>query len=961
MPDTDTNDIARCRRVAQGCCLVAAAIALMVWLALALGMPRVPGQGRPLVLMAPGTVLATLLYAGAGYILIGQGEARRPRFFAVLMFLCGGGVALLSFLFPLGPYPGFRLPGVAPAAGAMPTTLDSMSPITAISFLVAGIVFVAAPGNGAPGRFGAKASFSVTLLFLTGYVTLFLAYLMGTPMFYGDRLFPPSATACLAFMALWSAQIVRTLPVIQSPVHEPLRLAYPLVAGFVLFVATVVGAAVFYHRNMADERLREVQGRLSAIADLKSGEIALWRDERRIDAGFFFQNRAFSAMVESYLRATPRQAGKHVLHVWLASVRANHNYDGVYLLDPGGRDRLGYSPVSGPFPRPLLEGVNQARRSGGITFVDLYRDGGRISMGIVVPLFDAARQRTSIGALVLRIDPERYLYPFVRVWPTVSSTAESLLVRREGNQVLFLNDVRFLKGSALRLRIPLDRRDVPAVMAVTGRSGLVTGVDYRGAAVLACLRAIPSSPWYLVSRIDYAEVYGPLRERARLTVALVTAVLLSAVCGLAFVWKQRNLAFVRQSERDARRNRERLQCLVNVLQYHGDSITDMMDYALSEILNLTGSRYGYIFYYDEQTRRATPAAWSKNVLPECGVDEGEEMCRLDRAGIWGDVVSRRGPVLVNNFGASDALTRGYPERHPSLTRFLSVPVIDQGRVVALAGVANKESEYDDSDLTQFSLFMDAVWKVTERKRSEDELRQRNAELERFTYTVSHDLKSPLVTISAFLGYLEADIAGNDRERIRKDMGYIRTAAEKMGLLLGELLEFLRVGWVISNPEPVDVQDLVRETLLLVAGPVSRRGVRVEVLPDRLTLVGDRSRLVEIFQNLVENAVKYMGNQADPLIVIGTEQQEGETVFFVRDNGMGIDRRYRENIFGMFNKLDMSSEGSGLGLALVRRIVEMYGGRIWVESEGREGSGSCFRFTLPRALGNGTSGGANGKR
>jgi signal transduction histidine kinase len=705
--------------------------------------------------------------------------------------------------------------------------------------------------------------------------------------------------------------------------------------------------------TLESERLREVQGRLSAIADLKSGEIAHWREERRIDASFFHQNRAFSAIVESYLRASPRGRGEHALHVWLASVRANRNYDGLYLLDGKGRDRLGYSPVAGAPPRSLVEGAAQALRSGGIGFVDLYRDrlNGKVSMGVVVPLFDALSQRRGVAVLALRIDPERYLFPFIRLWPTVSDTAESLLVRREGNHVLFLNDVRFIKESALRLRIPLDRVEVPAVMAVTGRGGLVKGVDYRGEPVLATLRAIPASPWYLVSRIDADEVYGPLRERVRITVALIAALLACVAGGAGFIWKKRNLDVYRQSERDARRNRERLQCLVNVLQYQGDSIENILDYALAETLGLTGSRYGYIFYYNERKMQFTLRSWSGNVMPDCAIANFQEQCPLEKTGIWGEVVRQRKPIVINDFSAPNPLKMGYPEGHVALTRFLTVPVIDQGSIVAVAGVANKETEYDDSDVVQFSLLMDAVWKVAERKRSEDELRQRNAELERFTYTVSHDLKSPVVTISAFLGYLEADMKNGDQERIGKDIGYIRTAADKMGLLLGELLEFLRVGWVISNPVWVDLQDLVQEALQLVAGPISRRRVRIDAPVKRIMLFGDRTRLVELFQNLVENAVKYMGDQASPLIGIGAERMAGETVMFVRDNGMGIDQRYRENIFGMFNKLDVASEGSGLGLALVKRIVEMYGGRIWVESEGEgTGNGSCFRFTLPKALG-----------
>lgn len=238
--------------------------------------------------------------------------------------------------------------------------------------------------------------------------------------------------------------------------------------------------------------------------------------------------------------------------------------------------------------------------------------------------------------------------------------------------------------------------------------------------------------------------------------------------------------------------------------------------------------------------------------------------------------------------------------------------------------------------------------LTDVQRMSDELKIKNAELERFIYTASHDLKSPLVTISAFLGYLEADISAGDEEHIRKDLGFIRTAADKMGLMLAELLELSRIGRVAVNPETVGMHDVMQQALQLVAGHISERGVSVVCCESTLMLHADRSRLVEIWQNLVENAVKYMGNQAEPTIKLGAEQVAGETVFFVCDNGIGIDQKYQHKIFGLFDKLDADSEGSGLGLALVKRIVELHGGRIWVESGG-VGRGSCFRFTLPEAL------------
>ena len=133
-----------------------------------------------------------------------------------------------------------------------------------------------------------------------------------------------------------------------------------------------------------------------------------------------------------------------------------------------------------------------------------------------------------------------------------------------------------------------------------------------------------------------------------------------------------------------------------------------------------------------------------------------------------------------------------------------------------------------------------------------------------------------------------------------------------------------------------------------------RGVAVTVDNADITLLGERPRLVQIWQNLIDNAVKYMGDQAAPQIRIGVEQNEQSTVFYVCDNGIGVEKRYHEKIFGMFEKLDTKVPGSGLGLALTRRIVQLYHGEIHIDSEGI-GHGACFRFTLPEALQHNKSG------
>jgi len=238
--------------------------------------------------------------------------------------------------------------------------------------------------------------------------------------------------------------------------------------------------------------------------------------------------------------------------------------------------------------------------------------------------------------------------------------------------------------------------------------------------------------------------------------------------------------------------------------------------------------------------------------------------------------------------------------------------------------------------------------ITERKRAENALREKNAELERFTYTVSHDLKSPVITFKTYLGYLEKDLAKGDPELIKQDFGFMHAAADKMEDMLKEILELSRVGRLLNAPVSVTFRELADEAIAAVAGLISQSNATVRTNDIAVTLFGDRPRLAEIWQNLIENAVKYRGEQKTPHIELGAEGKDAERIFFVRDNGMGIDTRHQDQVFGLFCKLDPGSDGSGLGLALVKRIVELYNGRIWFESEGA-GKGTCFKFTLPGAV------------
>ena len=249
----------------------------------------------------------------------------------------------------------------------------------------------------------------------------------------------------------------------------------------------------------------------------------------------------------------------------------------------------------------------------------------------------------------------------------------------------------------------------------------------------------------------------------------------------------------------------------------------------------------------------------------------------------------------------------------------------------------------------------AVQDITQQKQAEQEgeeliqlLESKNAELEQFAYTISHDLKSPIITIRGFLGFLENDAVSGNITRLRSDIQRIGEAADKMYSLLNDLLELSRVGRVTNEPKPILFSTIIENACRNLHGQLTDREVELIVNHPLPIICGDGQRLLQVVQNLLDNAAKFTNDQARPMIEIGQccLDKDGFVTFYIRDNGMGIDVQYHDRIFGLFNRLNPNIEGTGIGLALVKRIVEFHGGRIWVESEA--GHGSTFFFTLPLA-------------
>ncbi len=251
--------------------------------------------------------------------------------------------------------------------------------------------------------------------------------------------------------------------------------------------------------------------------------------------------------------------------------------------------------------------------------------------------------------------------------------------------------------------------------------------------------------------------------------------------------------------------------------------------------------------------------------------------------------------------------------------------------------------------------------ITERKRAEEELQKsryhleevlanldkRNRELESFVYTVSHDLKAPLVSLEGFASMLLDNYRESLDEIGQLYLDRIQANVNGMASFIQKLLEFSRIGRIVHLDESLDVTEIIQEAIETLQIQLLERGTEWIIQADMPMITCDRVRIKQIFENLIDNANKYMGEENDkPRIEIGFHDKRDFFEFFVKDNGMGIQKEYHEKVFEIFTRLgDVEVEGTGAGLAIVKKIVESHGGRIWISSE--LGEGTTVYFTLPK--------------
>ncbi len=305
-------------------------------------------------------------------------------------------------------------------------------------------------------------------------------------------------------------------------------------------VILLVGGVAFYRAREQEQRQR-AEAELLAIARLKANQIAGWRAERLGDAAVLMESPFFAEEVARWMASPEAEDTQHML-TRFRSVQEHYHYQDVLLVDAAGQVRLSLSGNPGPLHADEAQMLATAWRARQPVLTDL-RDGsagGPPHLDAVAPLVTTANAAAEpVGAAILQVDARQFLYPLIESWPTPSGSAETLLVRRDGEDALFLNNLRHEKATALTLRIPLSRTDMPAVQAVLGREGVLRGRDYRGVEVLSALKAVPDSPWFLVAKVDTDEVFAVWRFLSVLILTLIVLLAVGAVVVVALIW-QRN-------------------------------------------------------------------------------------------------------------------------------------------------------------------------------------------------------------------------------------------------------------------------------------------------------------------------------------------------------------------------------------------------------------------------------------
>ena len=331
-----------------------------------------------------------------------------------------------------------------------------------------------------------------------------------------------------------------------APKPSSLKIPWYLFFIFSFLSLGILLIGYVFYKNQVSHIKRDKQNALAAIMELKIQQVINWRQECLSDARVIAADRFLAQRINEFLASKGAPNLKKEIYNHLAAMKIRQ-FQRITLVGKRGEVELTWPPGTercGAYIEKLISQVKQNKK---IIFSDPYQDGTsrEICLSLLVPIL-LTKPGEPVGVLLLNLDPRRFLYPLLQTWPTPSRTGETELLRREGREVVFLNELRHRPQSAMNLRFPVDPSALCCARAVRNVDRVIEGTDYRGNHVLAAGAPIPGSPWFLLAKMDTAEIFAPISTHMQLTVSVLLALVLSAGLGMAYVWRNQQAAFYRR-------------------------------------------------------------------------------------------------------------------------------------------------------------------------------------------------------------------------------------------------------------------------------------------------------------------------------------------------------------------------------------------------------------------------------
>lgn len=423
----------------------------------------------------------------------------------------------------------------------------------------------------------------------------------------------------------------------------------------------------------------------------------------------------------------------------------------------------------------------------------------------------------------------------------------------------------------------------------------------------------------------------------------------------------RDISERKRAEKKRRLEEERLEALVKLNRMTGASLDEITDFAREEAVRLTESSLGYLAFMNADETALIMHSWSEGAMKECGIKNKRFVYPIKTTGLWGEAVRQRRPIITNDYSLPSPMKKGYPEDHVRLTRHMNIPIFDGDHIVAVAGVGNKEEDYDESDLRQLTLLMQGMWNLIQRKQIEDALKQYSDELK----VANEELRSVSIMKTEFIAERmglehthelpECSILHDEMIRAiddqqAKSINSVLLNSERLKRMVNSLIYMSQeqAGKLKYDFSRIQLNKLISEAVMDLILLIDEKGIELEVnVPDGLPPIrADKSKLTETLIILIDNAVKFTPEGGR--INIDLSEENDHLHLRIADTGPGIQKDLIPHIFQKFYQMEdaMSRMYQGLesGLYICKDIILEHKGEIWIES--KKGKGTTFHIRLP---------------